>query len=275
MTRKLYLFWTGDNPLSDHYERSLESMTNTGLEPVLITGRNLHDVVPKDRLHPAYPYLNLAHRADYLRCYVMKHHGGAYSDLKYPPTSWIPAFDALESDPDAWASGYRETSPRGVADLYMSSRQLKEGLIANIQAQVRWRRLQWHYKTLIGTCAFIFKPNTPLVDAWWQALNERLDALHPRLERHPANYPKEQPGAVYEGERSRYPVPWTYLLGDILHPLAFRYSEHLRYDVPKPIRLELFNEVQTKTSSTLANLSSETQRYHPQVGGKAPDDEHP
>ena len=234
MNRHLYVFWTGDNPLSENRQRSLDGMSNTGLSPILVTGRTLHDFVPADKLHPAYRFLNLAHRADYLRCYFMKHHGGGYSDLKYNGASWVAAYEGLEGDPDAWATGYREVSPRGVADIYLSSRQLKEGLAANIRAQVQWRYLQWHYKTLIGTCAFIFKENTPLVDAWWETLNQRLDTLYPKLERHPAKHPKELPGAVYDGERSRYPVPWTHLLGDILHPLLHEHRGHLRYDLPNP-----------------------------------------
>jgi len=236
MNRHLYVFWTGDNPLSENRQHALDGMKNTGLSPILVTGRNLHDFVPESRLHPAYPFLNLAHRADYLRCYFMKHHGGGYSDLKYNGASWVAAYEGLERDPRAWATGYRETSPRGVADLYLSSRQLREGLAANVRAQVQWRYLQWHYKTLIGMCAFIFKEGTPLVDDWWRILNARLDALYPKLERHPAKHRKEVPGMVYDGVRSRYPVPWTYLLGDILHPLIHQYSERIRYDLPRPVR---------------------------------------
>ncbi len=234
MNREIFVFWTGDNPLSENRQRALESMKNTGLAPVLVTGRNLHEFVPEDRLHPAYPHLNLAHRADYLRCYFMKHHGGGYSDLKTNEASWLAAYDALERDPEAWACGYREVSPRGVADIYLSSRQRKEGLAAAIRAQLQWRYLQWHYKSLIGTCAFIFKEGTPLVDAWWEALNQRLDTLHPELERHPAKHPKELPGVIYDGEKSRYPVPWTYLLGDILHPLIHQYRTHIHADLPTP-----------------------------------------
>lgn len=237
MNRNLYVFWTGENPLHEAGERSLDSMKNTGLELVFITPRNLHDFIPPDRLHPAYDFLNLAHKADYLRCYFMKHHGGAYSDLKYNPTSWVEAFDALEADPAAWATGYRERAARGVADLYLSSRQLHEGFAKNLHAQLQWRHLQLNYRKLIGMCAFIFKPQTPLVDAWWESLNQRLDALYPALEKHPARYPKEVPGGIYDGEKSRYPVPWTYVLGDILHPLALDHAERLRYDLPAPIRL--------------------------------------
>lgn len=234
MDRKLFVFWTGDNPMSENRARSLEHMAATGLDLVLVTPQSLGDFVPEGHLHPSYPHLNLAHRADYLRCYFMRHFGGAYSDLKAPQASWGPAFDALSCDPEAWATGYREVAPRGVADLYLSSRQLREGLGRNLRAQWEWRRLQWNYRLLIGTCAFIFKTGNPLVEEWWTMLNERLDALHPALERNPARHPKEQPGMMIEGERSRYPVPWTYLLGDILHPLAYRYHARLRYDLPPP-----------------------------------------
>lgn len=234
MNRQVFVFWTGENALSENRQRSLESMRNTGLEPVLVTGRNLHEYVPAERLHPAYPFLNLAHRADYLRCYFMRHHGGGYSDLKYTESSWMDVYHALDGNPDAWAAGFREGGPRGVADIYLSSRQRREGLGSNIRAQWQWRFLQWHYRKLIGTCAFIFKEGTPLVEEWWQTLNQRLDALYPELEKHPARYPKELPGQINEGVKSRYPVPWTYLLGDILHPLVYQHRERILYDLPAP-----------------------------------------
>jgi len=234
MNRALYVFWTGENPISEARLRSLDSMKNTGLEVLFITPKNLHEYLPAESLHPAYAFLNLAHKADYLRCYFMKHHGGGYSDLKFNEASWLDVFDALDRHPDAWAAGYREVAPHGVADLYISSRQLRESFAESFRAQLRWRFLQMNYQKLIGTCAFIFKKDTPLVDEWWQALNQRLDSLYPALEKNPSRHPKEVPGMRIDGEKSRYPVPWTHLLGDILHPLAYKYHDRLIYDLPSP-----------------------------------------
>lgn len=234
MNRALYVFWTGENPVSENRRRSLEAMANTGLPLVFVTAQNLPEYLPPARLHPAYPSLNLAHRADYLRCYFMHHHGGAYSDLKLNASSWLAAFEGLANDPEAWATGYRELRANAVADIYLSARRRRAGFVPSLRAQLQWRHLQLNYRKVIGNGAFIFKPGTPLTAAWWEALNQRLDELLPELERHPARHPKDQPGMRIDGEPSRYPVPWTYLLGDVLQPLALQHSARLRYDLPPP-----------------------------------------
>ena len=50
-----------------------------------MTPANLQDwVVAGHPLHPAYNDLSLVHRSDYLRAYLLHHHGGGYCDLKRP-----------------------------------------------------------------------------------------------------------------------------------------------------------------------------------------------
>jgi mannosyltransferase OCH1-like enzyme len=58
--------------------------------------------VPGSPFHPAYPYLSAVHRADYLRAYVMHHHGGGYSDIKTPyGWPWYDAFRDFDLKPQA------------------------------------------------------------------------------------------------------------------------------------------------------------------------------
>ncbi len=232
--RKVYVFWTGDNAMSEARRSSLDSMATTGCEVVLVDTHNLHDFVPAQRIHPAYPFLNLAHRADYLRCYFMKHFGGGYADLKPISHSWTEAFELLESDPNLWGIGYREVNRNGVANIYASSRQLNENPLRRLSTYIRWRLMRRQYKDLIGLCAFAFKPDTPFVNEWWDELNRRLDRLLPALQKTPARHPRERPGEIYAGEASRYPVPWTYVLGDIFHPLILKYRNHMNSSLPPP-----------------------------------------
>lgn len=62
---------------------------NSGVEVKLITPKNLNNyLLPDFPLHPAYDYLSLVHKSDYLRCYFMHFHGGGYSDIKPNYKNW-------------------------------------------------------------------------------------------------------------------------------------------------------------------------------------------
>ena len=82
--RKIYTFWTGNNPMSESRQSHFELLKLvSGVEVVLITPNNLSEyILPEYPLHHAFKYLSLVHKADYLRCYFMHHYGGGYSDIK-------------------------------------------------------------------------------------------------------------------------------------------------------------------------------------------------
>jgi len=220
--------------MSDVRKASLETMVNSGLDVNVVDQNSLYEYVREDLVHPAYQFLNLAHRADYLRAFFMHHFGGGYCDVKAISESWLPALNALESTDHLLAVGYREVSRHGVANIYQSSQMVSGGSVVKFFDYVKWRWLQLNYRKLIGNGAFIFKPNTELTLSWWSELNKRLDFLLPSLERNPAVYPKERGGSVYGGKLSCYPVPWTYILGDILHPLILKYHWRVSKDLPSP-----------------------------------------
>lgn len=113
MQRRIFCFWTGSNTMPDNRQRGLESLrANSGCEVELITAEAVADFIPASELHPAYPFLNLAHRADFLRCYAMLRHGGGYADIKPHHESWLPAFDLLEREEGLFAVGYGEPGRR-------------------------------------------------------------------------------------------------------------------------------------------------------------------
>lgn len=78
--RVVWVCWTGHNPMPAHLRLCLQSIRrNAGLPVILVTPANLLQYVPEP--HPVYPFLHLAHRADYLRCYLLHHYGGIYLDV--------------------------------------------------------------------------------------------------------------------------------------------------------------------------------------------------
>lgn len=232
---KIYIFWTGDNPIPNIRLKSIEKMQNNSQsEIVLVDNQNLNQFISPDELHPAYTYLNLAHRADYLRCFFMHHFGGGYCDIKQINTSWVPSFNLLCSSSDLLCVGYQEVNRWGVANLYTSTLQMNGSLHSKLINMAKYRFYQLNYKSLMGVCAFIFKPNSSLTTAWWDSLNRRLDNLLPELQKNPAKYPKERGGHEYDGSISQYPVPWNYILGDILQPLSFKYRSVISRTLPPP-----------------------------------------
>lgn len=233
--KKIFTFWTGDNEIPTIRKDSLKIMTqNSGAKIILINSKNISEYIDINNIHPSYQYLNLAHRADYLRCYFMHHFGGGYCDIKKISDSWIPNFNLLEQNKNLIAVGYQEINRWGVANLHDSVKQLNHSKMEKIKAKIKYRFYQLNYKSLIGNCAFIFKPQTDLTNEWFKILNFRLDSLYLDLKKNPAKYPKEKKGNKYDGNLSNYPVPWSYLLGDILQPLSFKYRKYISRTLPAP-----------------------------------------
>jgi len=232
---KIYIFWTGDNPISETRLKSIEKMRiNSKSQIILVDKNNLDQYINPNELHPTYEYLNLAHRADYLRCFFMHHFGGGYCDIKQINDSWAPSFDLLKNSDELLCVGYQEVNHHGVANLYNSAVQLNRSNYKKLKAKIKYRYYQLNYKSLIGNGAFIFKPNSSLTKEWWNSLNYRLDELLPELQLHPAKSPKERGGQEYDGSLSKYPVPWSYILADILHPLSFKYRSVISRTLPPP-----------------------------------------
>ena len=198
--------------------RALLGMEMSDLKVEFITQSNLPDwIVDGHPLHTAYPYLSAIHRADYLRVYFMHHHGGGYADIKHINNSWLPAWNSL-FESEKWAIGYREIGLRGVA----------------IVPSLNYFKLLFNWKSLIGNCAYIFKPRTPFTTEWLQKSNDFLDNKLSDLILNPASVPEDYKGKLISGEKSLYPLRWSELLGNIFHPLCLKYSDMILHDLPRP-----------------------------------------
>lgn len=220
---KVYCFWTGDNPLTPNRKRNLDKSTkflrNQGIELILITPKNLDEYVRKigTPLHPGYQYLSYTHRADYLRCYFMHFLGGGYTDIKDVAGNWRKAFSDLEGAPDKYMNGYQEVSPRGVTACY-NDPEMRKILVAN------WR-------LLVGNGCYIFLPRTPLTTEWYDGLIKCMDKKYEQLVKYPARHPREGHQDGYD-PNYKYPVAWFEILGDIFHPLCYKYHTRLLKTCP-------------------------------------------
>lgn len=214
--RRVFALWTGNNPLTPNRARNLDRMKQIlGVELILVTPENLSDwVVDGHPLHPAYENLALIHRSDYLRCYLMHHHGGGYCDIKEPLHSWGQVFDVF-TDPEVWWAGSPELSPWTVSFV--------PGRLG--------RELRHHFAKMTMTSLMIARPRTPLTRELLEEVERRLDVLAPVL--HGQNN-----GVFDEVEGYTRRVKWTSLLGDVLHPLELKYRDHVVLDRRLEVSIE-------------------------------------
>ncbi|MEE4012131.1 hypothetical protein V1T76_08730 [Roseibium sp. FZY0029] len=206
--RTIFAFWTEHNPMSANRVRALGTISANSRCNVEFLDANRIALLRKRviDLHPAYDYLSATHKSDYLRCYFMHQFGGGYTDIKETTKDWNFAFDALLAS-DAFGVGYTEISAEDVAPV--------SGTIE--------RTMKRDYRSLIGNCAYIFRPDTLFTQEWISLTTSLLDKKHPLLRENPASHPQDYMNArLSNGVLSRYPMRWTELLGNIFHPLVFK-----------------------------------------------------
>lgn len=220
----VFCAWTGHNQLSPQRAECLLSIYQRTFCPViLITPHNLAEWIrPEASFHPAFEYLSEVHKADYIRCYFMHHFGGGYTDIKRTLNSWKPLFQRVRSTPDAFGLGYTEIGPHGIPHI---TGPLGDELRANA-------------RELIGNCAYIFRKNTDFTRAWINQTHQTLDIQLQSLRANPAQHPMDQLGVTLpNGMSSRYPLRWAELLGEIFHPLVYRFrSQILHADIAPDFR---------------------------------------
>ena len=212
----IYCFWTGDNEFTSNRTDCLEQLINTTECTVkLITKKNLHEyILPDHPLHPGYEYLSETHKADYLRTYFMHFYGGGYTDIKRTTGSWKKAFDDFKQS-EYWICGYPEV----------------EGVVAYPPLSNKWNEL-------IGVCAFICKPQTPLTTEWYTEMMALVDTKLEDLRNNPSKFPqdcKEKSHYFFYMSNSNYPIEWNEMLGRIFHKITYKYKNHILNTLPLPI----------------------------------------
>lgn len=208
----IFCMWTGTNPMSAQRINALWSIFNHTHCPVAFINHDSYkDWELEDApFHPAFTHLSETHKSDYLRCYLMHHYGGGYTDLKLTHQSWIPLFEQFRNS-NALALGYQEI-PNGIPHV--------SGALGD--------EIRAHYSELIGLCAFIFKRRTALTTQWLELTHRVLDSKLEALKTHPAKHPQDQFGVLFDNQYpSPYPLRWAELLGEVFHPLIYAHKGDL------------------------------------------------
>lgn len=200
----VWVFWTGHNEMSENRKRSMQVLASKiGLPIKLVTPDNLSEyILPEAPLHPAYQYLSLVHKSDYLRCYFMHFHGGAYTDVKECQYDWQPIWQEL-ADSSAYMIGYPEIRPEDI--VQHESQKINQDT----------KRC---FSQMVGNGAYICRPNTALTRDWYAELQKRMDKYADLLAQNPGNV---------LGDNDGYPIAWAGILGSIFHPLYLKYNHRI------------------------------------------------
>ncbi len=215
----IFCIWSGDNEMSENRHSSLISLKEkSGCNVILVNPTNLHEYIIEDHpINKAYEYLSYTHRSDYLRAYLMYHHGGGYSDIKQNGFDWMYFFNKLY-ETDNQFIGYAETAPHD---------------IASNQDEVKSK-----FRQLAGMGHFIFKKNTSIAKQWLTSVENILDSKIQQIKENPGTY---HPRAVCGGAfgtnlftDSKYPLGWNEILGSVLHPICYNNIGSYEVSMPYP-----------------------------------------
>ena len=237
-----YCWWTGDNELSENRKRSLEAMkVAPGGNIVFIDKQSLNDyILPEYPLHEGYQYLSPIQKGDYLKCYFMHHYGGGYSDIKQTSKPWTEYFDRMNTNKELYAIGYQEMESNHVARLEncrldpTKSKYCRDYTMDGDSWSSKHLKQEWN--KLIGCGLMICRKNTPFTLDWWNALNEKMDGYLEELKKCPGQWPRDSHNHINPntGEKSKYPIAWAVIHGNVYHPLTLKYHNHIDQDLPRP-----------------------------------------
>lgn len=198
MEHNIYCFWTGNNKMSNQRFECLNELIKVSkCNVILVTKDTLHKYILNEHpLHPSYNYLSETHKADYLRIYFMRFHGGGYSDIKKTTGSWVESFEKLEKS-DKWIIGYKE-----------------------INGGVGYEPLRDKWEDLLGNGAYICKSNTSFVIEWYNEMISLMDKKYDELKKNPAKFPQDR-----KELNNGYPLGWIEMLGEIFHKILYKYKD--------------------------------------------------
>jgi hypothetical protein len=234
------MFWTGENEMSSNRKRSYEQFcqANEKCSVILVKQK---DIEALEYLHEGYQYLSPIQKGDYLKGYFMHHYGGGYSDVKGTNISWENYFERFNKNSDLLGIGSAE-SFGGVAMIESCRLNPKNSVYCRDftlnENESAWssRFVKENYNKLICNGAFIFRPKTELTKEWWNGLTEKMDGYLPELKKYPGQWARDAFGHINPetGNKSKYPIPWAVICGNLLHPLSLKYTQRIDKDLVHP-----------------------------------------
>jgi len=223
MDKIIYMFWTGDNPITENRKLNFlrTSVVNHNFKVKLLYKEDIKRYeLPDSPYHPAYQFLSETHKADYLRCYFMHYYGGGYSDIKLSPICWDNAWDNFFAS-DALMCGYSEINPSHIAPQTDKSLELE---------------MKQNFYKLIGNGCYLAKPQSVITQDWLDKINRILDIKLDDLRDCPSSFPQDTKDCLKnDGSVSKYPLRWAEICGEVFHNVIYKYKNYVDYSLPPPI----------------------------------------
>lgn len=207
----VFIMWFGQMDLEpeftvQRYNALVSLITNIKVPVIFITNENYKSFEKPDfPYHQGFKYLSGNHKSDYLRAYLLHHYGGGYHDIKFRKQSWENEWEKFQ-DINIWMVGRKEMKP----DVIGHSSFKK------------------HYSKLVTMGWIICRGTTPYTQELLDSINNILDHHLSVLQQYPALKPRYPEG---DGD-IKYPLRWIEIMGEISHPLMFKYYIHITYDLP-------------------------------------------
>lgn len=190
LRRVVYQYWTGGGMSQSRKECFDATRDVFGVPVELVTDDNVSDyVVPGHPLHPSFGLLSANHRSDYIRCYLLRFHGGGWADIKKysEDNNWAESFDRLDSTPGADVLGEAEN----VGGMAFGSMRTPE--CAGLS---------------IITSYLVAKADTPFTKMWYERTVRYLDMVQPLIYANPST-------SSYGGPS--YPLRFYSVMGEPFH----------------------------------------------------------
>lgn len=212
----LWLMWFG--PMGPTRRRSIDQIKRHAGVPVhLLTEDNFTDVGGDLPAIVKSDPLSKNHRADFLRAYVMHHYGGAYQDIKPTIINWRHHLQRLNGNSTLWFIGAEEL-PYFKLNPAWDRAFGNRGLLPPY-AKVKSKS----YRCVTSNGYYAAKPQTPLTRRWLSLARRKLSEHADQILKHPAPMPR----CCTQYRLGGYPVYWTELHGDLLHPLQTVYCKRI------------------------------------------------
>ena len=127
----------------------------------------------------------------------MHHFGGGYADIKIysSDNNWDQCFDLINDHPEYDVIGAPEYAG-GTFPQYRNPEILKK---------------------LVANGYFIVRPHSKFSTEWWNRVNKKLDERLEDAKKHPAEFPRDGGGL----NKSKYPLRWAEVQGEIFHRLCY------------------------------------------------------
>lgn len=165
MDHVVRLFWTTDDPMPKARLSCLPDLENLTVPAIVLRPDGIRLMeVEGHPFHPAYRFLTPVHKSDYLRSYVMNHHGGGYADLKHytRDNNWDVAFDILERRPE-------------VHMVCRSMAESKNFVPRDSKARADFERTPM-------CCHYACRPHSEFTEEWHRRVDAYMDSVADRLE---------------------------------------------------------------------------------------------